>query len=72
MLDAYIIEEIKKRDEARRRGDDTSRPRLHIEIPVWPNRDRGTEEEAPEDPHAPPVDEHEDEDDSDGAVRIDL
>jgi hypothetical protein len=32
VLDAYIIEEIKKRDEERRRREDASRPRLQIEI----------------------------------------
>lgn len=65
MLDAYIIEEIKKREEATRQSG--SRPRL--QIPVWPDRDRGTEEERPQDPV--PHDEDEDEDTS-GPVRIDL
>ncbi len=70
VLDAYIIEEIKKREEARRREDDASRPRLHIEIPAWPDRERDSEEERPEDSEAP-LDEDEDPDTS-GAVRIDL
>ena len=34
MLDAYIIEEIKRRDEERRRREDGERPRL--EIPLYP------------------------------------
>ena len=34
MLDTYIIEEIKRRDEERRRRDDAQRPSL--EIPIYP------------------------------------
>jgi hypothetical protein len=33
VLDAYIIEEIKKQEEERRRREEAARPRLHIEIP---------------------------------------
>ena len=33
MLDAYIIEEIKKQEEERLRRNEAARPRMHIEIP---------------------------------------
>ena len=73
MLDAYIIEEIKKRDDDRRHKDDASRPRLHIDIPGWPKP--GTDSVIPEDPR----DSHEDEDEDDEGeeqpprmIRIDL
>ena len=32
MLDAYIIDDIKRRDEERRRRDEAARPRMRIEI----------------------------------------
>lgn len=44
MLDAYIINEIKKRDERQRR-EETERPRLEIEPPT-----RRRREERPDDP----------------------
>jgi hypothetical protein len=59
VLDAYIIEEIKKQEEERRRRDEAGRPRLRIEIP----------DEAPE--HEPP-DEEEKEDTHREPIRIDL
>ena len=68
MLDAYIIEEIKKRDDERRREDESARPRLHIEIPGWP--ERGTDQESPRDPREPDVDE--DGEDTPDVIRIDL
>lgn len=39
MLDAYIIQEIKKEESRKREGEE--RPRLHIEMPLppWPKRD---------------------------------
>ena len=61
MLDAYIIDDIKKREDERRRREDLNRPRLHIEIDD-PRRD------YPE-RHG---DESEDPDNDDGVVRIDL
>lgn len=64
MLDAYIIEEIKRQEEERRRNE-TSRPRLHIEIP----------RPVPSNEDDPPADEddHDDEEDVGGTViRIDL
>lgn len=33
MLDAYIIEEIRKREDERRRREEADRPRLRIEVP---------------------------------------
>ena len=58
VLDAYIIEEIKKQEEERRRRDETGRPRLRIEIP----------DEAPE--HEP--EDKEEEEEPRGPIRIDL
>jgi hypothetical protein len=58
VLDAYIIEEIKKQEEERRRRDESGRPRLRIEIP----------DEAPE--HEP--DDEEEEEAPRGPIRIDL
>jgi len=68
VLDAYIIEEIKRQEEERRRRDE-GRPRLHIEIPrnVPPPRERGEGEE-----HEPDDDEDHDEHEDDGVIRIDL
>ena len=62
MLDAYIIEEIKKREDERLRREELNRPRLHIEIddPRMPPDSRNNEEE-----------DH-DSEEEDGAVRIDL
>lgn len=68
MLDAYIIEEIKKREEARRIRDDADRPRLHIEIPGWPRPD--TDVERPEDPTT--EDHHEDDEPAPDVIHIDL
>ena len=60
MLDAYIIDEIRKEQERRREQD--QRPRLHIEPPTGVNDRR------------PPKDseESEDEGESNGIIRIDL
>ena len=63
MLDAYIIDDIKKRDEERRRREELNRPRLHIEI----DDPRSPDHEHPHDED----DDHDSEDD-DGTVRIDL
>jgi hypothetical protein len=61
VLDAYIIEEIKRQEEERRRRSDAARPRVTIEIP-------GHERPAPREPG--PV---EGEDDEDAPViRIEL
>ena len=60
MLDAYIIDDIKKRDDERRRREELNRPRLHIEIDD-PRRN------LPE-----YRDEDSEESDDDGVVRIDL
>jgi hypothetical protein len=57
VLDAYIIEEIKRQEEARRRAESDARPRLQIErLPVEPP--------APETPA--------EEDEHDGPIRIDI
>lgn len=71
MLDAYIIEEIKKRDDARRIREDAERPRLHIDIPGWPPAGPDTDVEVPSDPTR---DEHDDEDGgaAPDPIRIDL
>ena len=61
MLDAYIIEEIKRQEEERRRRD-SDRPRLHIEIPRPPL----------EAPVVDRDDEDEPEESDDGIIRIDL
>lgn len=60
VLDAYIIEEIKRQEEERRRHDE-DRPRLEIEIP------------RPARPSDPPRDD-DDEGDDEGStvIRIDL
>ena len=47
MLDAYIIEEIKKQEEERRRRSESARPRLQIEIPPAED-DRAPPEDHPE------------------------
>ncbi len=50
MLDAYIIEEIKKEESRKREAEE--RPRLHIEMPQppWPKRDEeDTEDDEVED-----------------------
>ncbi len=49
VLDAYIIEEIKKQEDERRRRNETARPRLHIEIPSAGDEPPAEEEEAPTD-----------------------
>jgi hypothetical protein len=53
VLDAYIIEEIKKREEQKRRDDEARRPRLQIEIdPRRREQDHVPEERDKErDPH---------------------
>ncbi len=60
VLDAYIIEEIKKQEEERRR-DEAARPRLRIEIP----------HEAPEH-ESPETKDEEEEEQQRGPIRIDL
>lgn len=47
VLDAYIIEEIKREEEARRQGQADSRPRLRIEHerPLPPRDDPSTPDE---------------------------
>lgn len=62
MLDAYIIEEIKKREIERRRREEESRPSLEIEVPMprRPPRPDPTRDEVP----------REDEREDDGAIRI--
>ncbi len=57
VLDAYIIDDIKRREEERRRSEDANRPRLHIEVPPE------SEERKRED---------EEEDDSGDIVRIQI
>ena len=44
MLDAYIIDDIKRREEERRRTEEANRPRLHIEVPE-PAEEKQDEEE---------------------------
>ena len=63
MLDAYIINDIKKREEERRLREELNRPRLHIEIDD-PRR-------PPSEPVLEDVNEYEPEED-DAPVRIDL
>lgn len=52
MLDAYIINEIKKRDERQRR-DDAERPRLEIEPPSRRRRDERPEDPTSDDERSP-------------------
>ena len=61
MLDAYIIDDIKKREDERRRQEELNRPRLHIEI----------DDPRQESPHYPEEDDN-DSDNEEGVVRIDL
>ncbi|MEE2902125.1 MAG: hypothetical protein VYC39_07325 [Myxococcota bacterium] len=61
MLDAYIIDDIRKREEERRRQEDLDRPRLHIEI----DEPRRREEEIRRDDFEEPEEEE-------GIIRIDL
>ena len=61
VLDAYIIDEIKRQDEERRRRED-ERPRLRIEIPEPAEAPPPTEERPDEG----------DEDSDDPVIRIDL
>ncbi len=49
MLDAYIIEEIKKQEDERRRREEAARPRLRIEIPAYDNRDEAPEQRQEDD-----------------------
>lgn len=57
MLDAYIIEDIKRQEEARREAENEGRPRLHIDLeeprpdrerPDHPNRDGDRDEDRDE------------------------
>lgn len=48
MLDAYIIEEIKKQDEERRRRSESARPRLQIEFPPAEDAETPPEKDTPE------------------------
>jgi len=41
VLDAYIIAEIAREEEARRRADDEARPRIHIDPTGGPERPDG-------------------------------
>lgn len=51
MLDAYIIEEIKRQEEERRKKEDAVRPRLHIELPrTEPPKESETEADNDEEP----------------------
>ena len=43
MLDAYIIDEIRRTEEERRRREESARPRLRIELP------EGNDENTPKD-----------------------
>ena len=61
VLDAYIIDDIKKREDERRRQEDLDRPRLHIEI----DDPRRHEEEIRRDDFDEPEEEE-------GIIRIDL
>lgn len=70
MLDAYIIEEIKKRDQDRRRQEDASRPRLEIEID--PRRPPPRDDRKRPDDGEPEEEPREDEDDESDAIRIHL
>ena len=47
VLDAYIIEEIKKQEDERRRRNEEARPRLHIEIPSAEDEVPQEEEDSP-------------------------
>lgn len=53
MLDAYIIEEIKRREAERRRQEEADRPRVHIEVDRGedrPQAEPSNEEETDEAP----------------------
>ena len=50
MLDAYIINDIKRREEERRRQEDLNRPRLHIEIDDPRRRDEGSRRDEYDEP----------------------
>lgn len=60
MLDAYIIEELKRQEEARRRSQEDARPRLEYEAPRDPDDDAAEIDETDRDedatePTEPPV-----------------
>lgn len=63
MLDAYIIEEIRKRDDERRRREEADRPRLRIEVPRRSPDRKPTEdlEVDLDDRHDDDEDDHDDE-----------
>lgn len=67
MLDAYIIEEIKRQEEERRQRDE-ARPRLRIEIPR-PQSDRDDRRAPDDEQDDAPAEER---DNRDGVIRIDL
>ncbi|HJL17660.1 MAG TPA: hypothetical protein RMH99_18495 [Sandaracinaceae bacterium LLY-WYZ-13_1] len=46
MLPAYIIEELKRREEARREETSRPRPQLEVELPVDPGAPRREEPEV--------------------------
>ena len=50
MLDAYIINDIKRREEERRRQEDLNRPRLHIEIDDPRRRDEESRRDEYDEP----------------------
>ncbi len=61
VLDAYIIEEIKRQEEERRRKEEAQRPRLRID-----------RQEEPENWPETPVSESDEEEEDSGMIRIGL
>lgn len=54
VLDAYIIEEIKRHEEARRRAESDGRPRVHIEREQPPRETPEDQDRQPE-PEEEPI-----------------
>jgi hypothetical protein len=48
MLDAFIIEEIKRREQERERRQESERPSIHIPMPVPDRAPQQSEEEKPQ------------------------
>lgn len=65
MLDAYIIEDIKRQEEARRRAEEARRPRLHIDDLREPVR-------RPEIPDAEAPDEPSEDEEDEEPIRIEI
>lgn len=70
MLDAYIIEEIRRKEEEKRQRE---MPRLRIEIPRDPRPERPKDQSEPTQTQVPYFEDEEDgQDEADGVIQIRL